>query len=367
MNTQMKFITKRTTEGELIKTYYPVGYSIKKEYHQREFNKCLTELYKVHHYRKFRLVLHHPAFKLRNKAVRMEIAGYKPDWNRDEKGRVNIAFEVDDFKLAILVARQYGVYNNCYYTIKNNLQVNRIKPSRDVPYCYDEDFEIRNDKGLEIMENKDGFYTCYNNGQEEWEYRVLSNDNNGVDEAVMDYLTNENGIYNCDMDWLRDYIKDEIKYYEIDGDEDDEDEEQFDDTDRVECPCCMEKFEDLPQGIDTRTIRCGHTFCEPCITNWINQDHNTCPLCRKDIETQPHREERSNEELFNYMNQETPGSILENWFDDKWEVIDAMKNEDGLGHTLGYDNDDSIQFNGDLDKVMFGVLTADTLEVIWRE
>lgn len=363
MATQMKFITKRNQVGELVKTIYPMGYSINKELHQKKFNECFTELYKVHHYRKFRFVLHHPAFKLRNKAVRMDIVRYARCGER-LNGNFCVGFEVDDFKLAILVARQYGVYNNTYYQIKNNLQVNRINPKKDVPYCYDEDFEIRNDKGMEVNEYKDGHYTCYNNGAEDWEYRVLSEDNNGVDEAIIEYLTEEEGIYNCDINWLKNYIKEDILYYETAVEEDDE--EAFNDDERDECPCCMEKYADLPQGVDTRTIRCGHSFCEPCITNWINQEHNTCPLCRKDIEVDT-QEERSNEELFNYMNQETPGSILENWFDDKWEVIDAMKDEDGIAHTLGYDDGDSVDFSDDLHKIMFGETTGGTLEVIWRE
>jgi hypothetical protein len=364
MATQMKFITKRNQEGELVKTIYPMGYSINKELHQKKFKECLNEIYKVLHYRKFRLVIHNPNFKLRLKAVRMEIAKYVPSGCSLNGGKIGMEFEVDDFRMAILVARQYGVYNNCYYTIKNKY-ITRFNPKKDVPYCYDEDFEIRNDKGYDIVEHKDGYFTCYNNGAEDWEYRVLSEDEDAVDEAVMDYLTADNGIYNCDMNWLRNYIKEDILFYET-GVAEDDDEDPFDDAERVECPCCMEKYEDLPQGVDTRTIRCGHSFCEPCITNWINQDHNTCPLCRKDIEVDT-REERTNQELMNYMNQETAGSILENWFEDKWEMIDAMKDEDGIAHTLGYDDGETIRFSMELDKVMFKVITTDTLEVVWRE
>ena len=358
--TQMKFITKKNAEGELVKTYYPMGYNMQKELHYRKFNECFTELYKVMHYRKLRLVLHNPYFKLRNKAVRCGVAYY-------QFGGVKYEFVVDDFKLAILQARQFGVYNNCYYTIKNNLQVNRINPKKDIPYWYDDDFEIRNDKGLDIMEHKDGEYTIYADGEEEWKYRVLSNDNNGIDEAIVEYLTENDGIYHLDMRWLKDYIKDDIKYYEIDAEDDDE--EVFDDADRVECPCCMEKFDELPQGIDTRTIRCGHTFCEPCINNWINQDHNTCPLCRKDIEVET-QVERDNDELRNYMQQETAGSILENWFDDKWEMIDAMKEEDGVAHILGYDDGETIDnyhTTNEFERIMFRQLASDSFEVLWME
>ena len=360
MTTQMKFIRK-IADGEVVKTIYPMGYNMQKELHSKKFNECLFELFKVLHYRKLRLCLYNPNFRLRNKAVRMGIAKYQPSGDRLGNRRFCLEIIVDDFKLAILQARQYGVYNNCYYTIKDKL-VNRIN-KKDIPYCYDYDFEIEIE-GDDRYEDQDGVYYCTNNGQEDWRYRVLSNDNNGVDDAIMTYLTDEQGIYNCSMDFLRDYIRDDIKYYEIEVETDDED--AFDDADRVECPCCMEKFEDLPQNVDTRTIRCGHTFCEPCITNWINQDHNTCPLCRKDIEVNT-TEERDNDELINYMNQENPRSVMENWFNDKWEMIDAMKEYDGLAHTLGYDDGDSIEFSRELDKLMFSVLTGDTLEVLWLE
>ena len=360
MTTQMKFIRK-ITDGEVVKTIYPMGYNMQKELHSRKFNDCLSELFKILHYRKLRLCLYNPAFRLRNKAVRMGIATYNPAGDRLGNKRFCLEFVVDDFKLAILQARQFGLYNNCYYTIKDKL-INRIN-KKDIPYTYDDDFEIRNDTGYESYEDTDGSYTCYNNGQEEWEYRVLSNDNNGVDEAIMTYLTDNDGIYNCDMDFLRQYIREDILFYELTTEDDDE--EQFNDDDRVECPCCMEKFEDLPQGVDATTIRCGHTFCEPCINNW-KQDHNTCPLCRKDIDLTT-TEERDNDELLNYMQQENPRSVMENWFNDRWELIDALKEEDGLAHTLGYDNGESIDFNTELHNIMFNALTGDTLEVLWLE
>jgi uncharacterized membrane protein YgcG len=38
---------------------------------------------------------------------------------------------------------------------------------------------------------------------------------------------------------------------------------------------------------DTRqavTLRCGHTFCEPCLHSWLEQQlGQTCPICRKPV------------------------------------------------------------------------------------
>jgi len=33
---------------------------------------------------------------------------------------------------------------------------------------------------------------------------------------------------------------------------------------------------------DEKTTSCGHSFCKECIKTWCN-NHNSCPLCRKDI------------------------------------------------------------------------------------
>lgn len=32
------------------------------------------------------------------------------------------------------------------------------------------------------------------------------------------------------------------------------------------------------------TLRCGHTFCEPCLQSWLVQGHS-CPICRKPVKT----------------------------------------------------------------------------------
>jgi hypothetical protein len=32
-------------------------------------------------------------------------------------------------------------------------------------------------------------------------------------------------------------------------------------------------------------LRCGHAFCDPCISQWL-KTHTNCPICRKDLEDQ---------------------------------------------------------------------------------
>ena len=43
------------------------------------------------------------------------------------------------------------------------------------------------------------------------------------------------------------------------------------------CPICLEEFE--PET-PTKLLACGHKYCEPCLTKWL-QDHSTCPICRR--------------------------------------------------------------------------------------
>lgn len=43
------------------------------------------------------------------------------------------------------------------------------------------------------------------------------------------------------------------------------------------CPICLEEFE--PET-PTKLLACGHKYCEPCLTKWL-QEHSTCPICRR--------------------------------------------------------------------------------------
>jgi len=42
------------------------------------------------------------------------------------------------------------------------------------------------------------------------------------------------------------------------------------------CPiCCTSNCEVI--------TCCNHSYCEPCISNWLNTNHSTCPTCRNNI------------------------------------------------------------------------------------
>jgi hypothetical protein len=45
---------------------------------------------------------------------------------------------------------------------------------------------------------------------------------------------------------------------------------------RENCPICLETV------VKAHKTKCGHIFCESCITEWYNHS-NQCPLCRSSI------------------------------------------------------------------------------------
>jgi len=47
-----------------------------------------------------------------------------------------------------------------------------------------------------------------------------------------------------------------------------------DDDDRWRCPICLDS---LREPVVTR---CGHAFCWPCITEWIQRGQAVCPCCQ---------------------------------------------------------------------------------------
>lgn len=50
-----------------------------------------------------------------------------------------------------------------------------------------------------------------------------------------------------------------------------------DPTCQADCSVCMEN-----QAGNMCSLQCEHSFCYPCITNWVFTNP-TCPLCRKNI------------------------------------------------------------------------------------
>jgi hypothetical protein len=68
--------------------------------------------------------------------------------------------------------------------------------------------------------------------------------------------------------------------------------ERNDNTDRLEndsecCPICLVDFSD---GIEIRTLPCGHYYHWECVDSWLC-DRTTCPTCRENIDNTEEEEE----------------------------------------------------------------------------
>jgi len=53
---------------------------------------------------------------------------------------------------------------------------------------------------------------------------------------------------------------------------------------QVEMPACSVCMSDFEIGVKGIFLPCGHIFHPDCIKPWL-KDHNTCPVCRKELPT----------------------------------------------------------------------------------
>jgi E3 ubiquitin-protein ligase RNF115/126 len=61
------------------------------------------------------------------------------------------------------------------------------------------------------------------------------------------------------------------------------DEKMLGDDGKGECSVCMD---DVQLGEEVVSLPCNHWFHETCVGLWLSE-HNTCPICRKGIDSQP--------------------------------------------------------------------------------
>lgn len=52
------------------------------------------------------------------------------------------------------------------------------------------------------------------------------------------------------------------------------------------CPICQQSFKECWEenlGVLFRQLKCNHTYCDECITTWLNK-HKNCPVCKHVLE-----------------------------------------------------------------------------------
>ena len=73
----------------------------------------------------------------------------------------------------------------------------------------------------------------------------------------------------------------------------------FDDVKKeIECKVCQEQFSEIKEP---KTLNCFHTFCKPCLENWLRQHGGrsfSCPICRKITECPDNDVEKLQSNLF---------------------------------------------------------------------
>ncbi|CAL9242209.1 unnamed protein product [Arabidopsis halleri] len=63
------------------------------------------------------------------------------------------------------------------------------------------------------------------------------------------------------------------------------DQESQEEEESKTCAICLEN---LSRSEDYCEMpHCSHSFHEPCLTQWLTRDNNSCPLCRKPVDKQP--------------------------------------------------------------------------------
>ncbi|CAH8278555.1 unnamed protein product [Arabidopsis lyrata] len=62
-------------------------------------------------------------------------------------------------------------------------------------------------------------------------------------------------------------------------------ESQEEEEESKTCAICLENLSRSEDYCEMPT--CSHSFHEPCLTQWLTRDNNSCPLCRKPVDKQP--------------------------------------------------------------------------------
>ncbi len=239
----------------------------------------------------FNCVLNDPVFSLRNKAVRMGITRYVKNTRNN-----TYSIRTDKHKLAVMYAVEMERFNDIYE-------------------CFVKDTNTSYCKGVSIEECD--IYKKIDYGMYEVESIIRPNHNLYIamldaEEKTIQLVNHlkEGGIYNIHLTKLREHIKDDILYYQEENEEEDEEDEEVFESDS--CPICYEEW----SNVSKQHLPCNHIICKECVKRLTTK---SCPICRlefKNSDIENTYIERTDQELRNYMDNETSQEICETWFND---------------------------------------------------
>lgn len=267
------------------------------------------EKFKLLHYRKFALTLNNPAFRLRNKAVRMNIFCYHII--KSGKKETYICLKKIE-ALSILIQRHFDIYAETYNNIKEDY-IKGIVPDRIHQYeCYnmdnDYDYVIRNvfhsgSSGYIITHKRDETIPSAYLGKTL--YRVIELE--FIEKEIENRLRDEMTICEFPVAEMMPFLKDEILYSLTE-----KDPIFLKETDYVmdTCPICIESWSEHTTQLIIPS--CCHSICKDCYNKLKNK---CCPICRIEITTKT-EELRSIEELEDMIQHECPIYICDYWFDE---------------------------------------------------
>lgn len=78
------------------------------------------------------------------------------------------------------------------------------------------------------------------------------------------------------------------------------------------CPIC---FVDFADGMEIRTLPCGHEFSRDCIDSWL-LDHTTCPTCRTNVDNIPLIREEEDSSTPSIITVNNRSEVVNGWYFD---------------------------------------------------
>jgi len=303
--------------------------------------------FKLDHYRKFTLTLNNPAFRLRNKAVRMNCIYYHI---AKIKGKI-VYLRIRRTELvSILIQRHFYMYEANYNHIledyKNGIYPERLHKydfyNEDSDYDYNMKFVIRGNSPTIILTHSNNSNNNPSLGK--IIYRTI--DAVDVMEEVICHFRDDGRIQEMPVEEMVPFLNEQTRYKYF------KKELKFLKEPKYESSECMVCSEDWSSLLKLNLI-CGHSICNSCMNNLVSQK---CPACRMDLVS--YERELKPIELIQYeLEEECPLFICDHWFEEDIAVFaNHMLNKIGLKGIYEMDYETLIDYEDakfeDLNKII---------------